>query len=123
MSTPRQAARANYHVDLPKAVRISHPVEHIRGWVINPAIFDDPSTDIISTRQSLPVKYSSFDGVTPMAVPEHVDDPFACASCLKWPKSSTTAARRGQSPDHHPAQADQYLRQWPDLRQWPAGTN
>ena len=33
MSTPPQAARATYHVDLPKAAQISHPIEHIWAWV------------------------------------------------------------------------------------------
>ena len=33
MSTSLQAARANYHVDLPDGLRISHPIEHIWGWV------------------------------------------------------------------------------------------
>ena len=37
MSTSLQAARANYHVDLPDGVRISHPIEHIWGWVAGAA--------------------------------------------------------------------------------------
>ena len=36
--------------------------------VINLEIFDDPSTDIISTRQTLRFKANSFDGVISMAV-------------------------------------------------------
>ena len=37
MSTSLQAARANYHVDLPDGLRISHPIKHIWGWVAGAA--------------------------------------------------------------------------------------
>ena len=37
MATSLQAARANYHVDLPDGVRISHPIKHIWGWVAGAA--------------------------------------------------------------------------------------
>lgn len=48
--------------------------------VINMEIYDYPSTDIISIGQELPFKDNTFDGVISMAVLEHVDDPFTCAS-------------------------------------------
>ena len=37
MATSLQAARANYHVDLPDGVRISHPIGHVWGRVAGAA--------------------------------------------------------------------------------------
>jgi SAM-dependent methyltransferase len=47
--------------------------------VINLEIVDYPSTDVLSLGESLPFKSQSFDGVLPLAVLEHVRDPFQCA--------------------------------------------
>lgn len=50
--------------------------------VINMEIYDYPSTDILAIGQNLPFKDNTFDGVLSLAVLEHVDDPFLCASEL-----------------------------------------
>ena len=48
--------------------------------VINLEIYDYPSTDILSTGQSLPFADGTFDAVLSIAVLEHVDDPMTCAA-------------------------------------------
>jgi len=58
----------------------------LRRWptrnVVNMEIYDYPSTDILAIGQSLPFKDDSFDAALSLAVLEHVDDPFLCASEL-----------------------------------------
>jgi SAM-dependent methyltransferase len=55
-----------------------HPFKN----VINMEIYDYPSTDILSIGQDLPFRDGVFDGIISVAVLEHVDDPFLCASEL-----------------------------------------
>jgi SAM-dependent methyltransferase len=55
---------------------------HPHKNVINMEIYDYPSTDILSIGQDLPFRDGVFDGIISVAVLEHVDDPFLCASEL-----------------------------------------
>lgn len=50
--------------------------------VINMEIYDYPSTDVLAIGQDLPFANETFDAVLSLAVLEHVDDPFLCASEL-----------------------------------------
>jgi SAM-dependent methyltransferase len=50
--------------------------------VISMEIYDYPSTDILAIGQDLPFRDGIFDAIISIAVLEHVDDPFLCASEL-----------------------------------------
>jgi SAM-dependent methyltransferase len=50
--------------------------------VVNMEIYDYPSTDVLAIGQDLPFTDDMFDAVLSLAVLEHVDDPFRCASEL-----------------------------------------
>ena len=50
--------------------------------IINLEIYDYPSTDVLAVGQKLPFRDSIFDGILSIAVLEHVEDPFICASEL-----------------------------------------